>query len=200
MNFLKRSISSVFILMALLGCSNGERKKGDEYFQQGNYEEAVAAYSETLSTDPSNVQVLYGRARAKEELGNEAGAIEDFKEALRYDDRNVRVLIGLGDVYYNQKDFANALFYYEQATNFEKNNALALFKEGRAHHKLGNVEEAMDLYNDALRENPDLGEAYLFRGALQVSQKNTRSACEDFRKAQSMGVSGAEEALSKYCS
>lgn len=190
----------MLLLLAFTSCSNEERKKGDDLFQEGKYEEAVKAYSETLSLDPSNVQVLYGRARAKEEMGNYEGAIQDYSTALKHDDRNVKVLIGLGDVYYNQKDFANALFYYEQATNFEKNNAYALFKEGRAHHKLGNVEEAMDRYDDALRENPDLGEAYLFRGALKVSQKKTGAACEDFRKAKSLGVKEAEEALGSYCS
>ena len=200
MNMLRNWIAGVLLLLAFVSCSNEERKKGDEYFQEGKYEEAVKAYSETLNLDPANVQVLYGRARAKQEMGNYEGAIEDYKTALKSDDRNVRVLIGLGDVYYNKKDFDNALYYYEQATGFEKNNAYALFKEGRAHHKLGNVEEAMDLYDDALRENSELGEAYLFRGALKVSQKKTRSACEDFRKAKTLGVEDAEAALKSYCS
>jgi tetratricopeptide (TPR) repeat protein len=199
MNLLKRNIPAVLLALVLWSCANEENKKGDDYFQEGNYQEAISVYSETLSIDPANVQVLYGRARAKEEMQNFDGAIEDYKKALTYDDRNVRVLIGLGDIYYKQKDFANALFYYEQATGFEKNNAYALFKEGRANHKLGNVEEAMDLYNDALRENGKLGEAYLFRGALKVSQKNKGGACEDFRKAKSLGVSGADGAIGSYC-
>jgi tetratricopeptide (TPR) repeat protein len=199
MNLFKKSIPTVLLAFVFWSCANEKTKGGDDYFEEGNYQEAINAYSETLSLDPSNVPLLYGRARAKEEMQNLEGAIEDYKEALTYDDRNVRVLIGLGDIYYKQKDFANALFYYEQATGFEKNNAYALFKEGRAHHKLGNVEEAMDLYNDALRENNELGEAYLFRGALKVSQKNTGGACEDFRKAKSLNVSGAEDAIGSYC-
>ena len=199
MNVFKKSITVLFFVVAIWSCSEQEQKKGDDYFQEGNYTEAVSAYSETLSMDPSNVQVLYGRARAKEELGDLDGAIQDYEAALKSDDRNVRVLIGLGDIYYKKKDFANALFYYEQATTFEKNNAYALFKEGRAHHKLGNVDEAMDLYNDALRENNELGEAYLFRGALKVSQKKTGSACEDFKRAKSLGVSEADAAISSYC-
>lgn len=196
---LKKSLAFILLLLVFISCSNEERKKGNDYFKQGNYEEAVSAYSGTLSTDPSNVNALYGRARAKEELGDMEGAIQDYEAALKYDDRNAKVLIGLGDVYYNQKDFANALYYYEQATNFEKNNAYALLMEGRANHKLGNVDEAMDLYNDALREDPELGQAYLYRGALRVSQKKNKAACEDFRKAKSAGVSGAEEAIATYC-
>lgn len=199
MDLFKKSITAALLVLVFWSCANEETKKGDDYFREGNYQEAVNAYSEILSIDPSNVQMLYGRARAREEMQNLEGAIQDYKKALTYDDRNVRVLIGLGDIYYKQKDFANALFYYEQATGFEKNNAYALFKEGRAHHKLGNVKEAMDLYNNALRENKKLGEAYLFRGALKVSQKNKRSACEDFRKAKSLGVSGADGAIGSYC-
>lgn len=199
MTLLKKYTVFVLLLATFWACSGEDRRKGDDYFQQEKYEEAIEAYSETLSLQPSNVNALYGRARAKMEMGNYATAIEDYKEALTYDDRNVKVLIGLGDVYYSQKNFDSALLYYEKATNFAPTNAYALFKEGRAHHKLGNVEEAMALYNDALREDKTLGDAYLYRGALQISQNNTRSACSDFRSAQSLGVSGAEEALSDYC-
>ncbi|WP_017731970.1 tetratricopeptide repeat protein [Nafulsella turpanensis] len=183
----------------LFSCSGNEKGKGDELFQAGEYQQAVEAYSRELGLNPDNVSLLYNRARAHEELGNYEKAMEDFKAALEQDDRNVKVLIGLGDVFYKQKDYENALYHYKQAAQFEKNNAVALFKVGNAHHQLGNVEEAMDYYNDALRENQQYGDAYYYRGALKVSQKKVSSACEDFRKAQSLQVAGAGEALQKYC-
>lgn len=198
-NSLIKYVLGLAVLFSLASCSDQERGQGGEHFKAGRYEEAVQAYSQRLQTDPSNVQLLYSRARAYEEMGNYEEAVEDFTTALKYDDRSVRVLVGLGDVLYKQGKFDNALYYYEQATNYENNNPIALFKEGRAHHKLGNVSEAKDLYSDALREDPSLGEVYMYRAALHISQKNTGKACEDFQQAKTLNVEGAEEAFNKYC-
>ena len=198
MKFIKNA-AVLFSAVTIISCSGNEKQDADAFFKAGNYQQAVEAYSEELSMNPDDVSLLFNRARAQEELGNYSEAIEDFKKALEYDDRNIKVLIGLGDVLSRQKNFENALFYYQQAADFEKNNATALFKVGSAHHKIGNVEEAMQFYNDALRINQQYGEGYYYRGALKVSQKQVKSACEDFRKAQSLQIKGAEKAIQKYC-
>lgn len=199
MNRLRNSLFVGILLLGMWACSDSERESGDDYFTAGKYEQAIDAYSRELQMKPNNVNLLYSRARAHEELGNYDAAMEDFQTAMKQDDRNVRVLIGMGDVLYKQQNFDNALFYYEQATNFESNNPVALFKEGRAHHKLGNAEEAVEKYDAAIREKSTMGEAYLYRGAIRISQGKNRSACNDFREAQSHNVSGAEEAIAKYC-
>ena len=41
--------------------------------------------------------------------------------------------------------------------------------------------------------------AYLYRGTLFVSQKKSVSACNDFKKAESLGIAEAEQAIEKYC-
>ena len=195
-----RKIFCLCLLLAGLGaCSESNKAEGDDHFQAGRYQEAVEAYSQNLEINPDNVAILYSRARAYEELNDYESAIADFQAALKYDDRNVKVLLSLGDIFYKQKKFDNALFYYEQATDLESNNPNALFNAGRAHHKLGNVKEAMSLYEAAIREDKNFGEAYLFRGALKVSQKKNKAACDDFRKAQKLGIRDAAEAVQKYC-
>lgn len=196
---IKSAIWVFFLILGLSACSEGNKEKGDEHFKAGRYKEAIESYSEKLSTSPTNVNSLYGRARAHEELNNYEAALDDFETALKYDDRNVKVLMSMGDVLYKQKKFDMALYYYQQATGFDKDNPLAIFKEGRAQHKLGNVEEAMSRYDTAIKKKKDLGDAYLFRGALKVSSNKTKSACKDFREAQKLKVEGAEEAVKKYC-
>lgn len=198
-NILIKYVLGLFVLISLAACSDQDKEQADEHFKAGRYEEAVQGYSQELQTDPSNVQLLYSRGRAYEEMGRYEEAIEDFKTALKYDDRNVRLFVGMGDALYKQGKFENALYYYEKATDFETNNPLALFKEGRAHHKLGNVSEAKDLYDAALREDPMMGEVYMYRAALNVSQDNKGKACEDFQQAKTLNVKGAEEAFEKYC-
>lgn len=188
-----------FLMMGMVACSESNKEQGDEHFKAGRYEQAVESYSQNLAVNPSNTNALYGRARAHEELGNYDAALKDFETTMKYDDRNVKVIMSMGDVFYKQKKFDNALYYYKKATELEPTNANALFKEGRAQHKLGEVDKAMSRYDAALRENKNLGEAYLYRGALKVSSKKIKSACTDFRQAQELEVEGAEEAIQKYC-
>ena len=199
MNYLQKAFMIGVVAAVLGGCSESSTGKGEGYFKAGQYQEAVDAYSKTLNIDPNNAQLLYNRGRAYDELDNNEAAIKDLKAALKLDDKNVRYLISLGDVYYKQKIYDKALFYYEQATEMEGNNALALYKEAKANHQLGNVKEAMNLYAAALRENEKMGEAFLSRAALKISQDDKSGGCEDLRKAESLGASGAAEALAKYC-
>ncbi len=196
---IRKALLIVLLAAATGACSENKKGEGEEHFKAGRYEEAVEAYSKTLQVDPRNEQVLYNRGRAYDELNNPEAAIQDLKNALKYDEKNVRFLLSLGDVYYKQKNFDNALYYYGLAAEAEKGNPLVLYKNAKANHQLGKVEKAMDFYAAALREKKDMGEAYLSRAALKISQEDNKGACEDLRQAKSLGTSGAAEALAKYC-
>ena len=190
----------VLFLFTLGGCSESPGGEAEEHFKSGRYEEAVQAYTKTLQLDPNNKQALYNRGRAYDELENYGEAITDLKAAIKIDEKNVRYLLSLGDVYYKQKKYDNARYYYGLAVDVERNNAVALYKKAKANHQMGKVDEAMKGYAAALRENEEMGEAYLSRAALKISQKDKKGACEDLRKAESLGTKGASEALEKYCS
>ena len=81
---------------------------------------------------------------------------------------------------------------------YHENSAEAHFLLARARHKLGFANSAMEAYNAAISQNRNFGEAYLYRGALKTTLK-FKSACEDFKTAEKMGVEGAEEAVKRYC-
>ncbi len=49
--------------------------------QRGNYEEAIAYYTRSLSLEPTFAPSLLGRSIARYELGDESGAIEDASRA-----------------------------------------------------------------------------------------------------------------------
>jgi tetratricopeptide (TPR) repeat protein len=53
--------ASLIGLMFLVSCSGGNSNKGDELFSKGDYEAAIAAYDNFLSTKPRNVKALYNR-------------------------------------------------------------------------------------------------------------------------------------------
>ncbi|MEQ8239002.1 MAG: hypothetical protein RIA69_07300, partial [Cyclobacteriaceae bacterium] len=71
---------------------------------------------------------------------------------------------------------------------------------GRAKHQLGYLDSALESYSLAIKINSNYGEAYLYRAAIKVNKKKTRSACEDFLKAENLGVNEAASIRKKYCS
>ena len=88
--------------------------KADQYFNEGNYEEALPIYQSLHAATPKNVLYTYRLARCEQETGDEASAITHFEQAG--DKYNLRNLY-LGDLYYINYRFAEALVMYRNYLN-----------------------------------------------------------------------------------
>ena len=93
----------------------------------------------------------------------------------------------------------NAAFYFDKVIKVDAENSIAHFFKGRSQHKLGLTREAMNSYDLAININPNYGEAYLYRGALNMHLNKRSSACNDFRLAQSLKIEDANGAIKRYC-
>ncbi|XOV95245.1 MAG: tetratricopeptide repeat protein [Bacteroidota bacterium] len=192
-------ILSILNFIFLVGCSAGESHKADQLFNQGKYDEAIVAYSHFMEENPRDVSALYNRGRAYEELSNFEKAEEDFKKVIKLDEKNVNANLSLAKLYYERGEYSRALVYSENALEINENSADGYFLLGRAQHQLGYVDGAMESYTLAIKINRDYGEAYLYRGALKIYKKQTRSACEDFKKAENLEVPDAATIRKTYC-
>ncbi|QDH80378.1 tetratricopeptide repeat protein [Echinicola soli] len=196
----KKSILGLCICTALFsGCSNKGDSKGDTLFKQGNYKEAIAVYSDKLATKPKDVEALYSRGRAYEELGDLESAKKDFEAGYKQDEKNVKLLLALSNVYQKQGNFDRSLLYAEYATSVAGAPAMAYFLKARALQQIGNTEEAMKEYTAAIEIDDQFGQAYYYRGVLKYATKKQRGACDDFKKASGLGYKAADTALEKYC-
>ncbi|GGF39184.1 tetratricopeptide repeat protein [Echinicola rosea] len=197
---IKKSILGLCICTALFsGCGNGGTSKGDTLFNEGNYQEAIAAYSDQLATKPKNVNALYSRGRAYEELGDLESAKADFEAGYKQDDKNIKLLMALSNVYQKEGNHERSLLYAEYATALPGAPAMANFMKARALHQIGSTEEAMKEYSAAIEKDKDFGQAYYYRGVLKYATEKQRSACTDFKKAVSLNYAPAESAMEKYC-
>jgi len=173
--------------------------RGDQFFENGQYAQAVEAYSEYLKLYPSNLKTIYNRGRALEELQDFKSAKADFDRVLKIDPTNVKALLSIGKHYYRLEDYEEAVFYFEKALSGDKGNPQGLFMKARANHKMGNVQLALIDYNHAINLKSDYGEAYLYRGAVKEYMKSKKGACKDFQAAFDLEVPEAKEALARYC-
>ena len=107
--------------------------------------------------------------------------------------------LSIGKYYYRKENYDKAGLYFDKALKLNDQNAMAYYLKGRVNHVRGMFNEAVDNYTKAINIDRELGDAYLYRGAIKVKQKFRGSACNDFKMAQSLNVKEAEEALRKYC-
>ena len=196
-------VSKVFAILiplaVFISCSESDSSQGDQFFSNQQYEQAVEAYSGVLRSNSKNVNALYKRGRAYEELGDLDQAEKDFRRAFDLDSRNVQVLMSLSNLYQKRKDNEMALQYASYATEVPGAPAMAFFLKGRAYHLLGNTANAMSEYNTAIKIEDDFGQAYYYRGMLKRATQQNRTACADFKRALSLDYSQATEAIEKYC-
>ena len=188
------------IAFTSFSCSNSPSlNPGDEAFKKGDYPVAIAAYTESLQTNPKDVNLLFGRGRAYQELGKFEEAQIDFELALSQDPNNFQVLLSLATIQLDQQSFASALLYATKAEEIPGAPARASFLKGRALHQLGMPEDALKAYGNAIQADKNFGQAYLNRGLLKIALERTNQACEDFKLAASLGYPGGKEAQQKFC-
>lgn len=188
---------TVFLIFSC--ASSPSINPGDEAFKQKDYSTAIAAYSESLKTNPKDLDLLYGRGRAYQELTKFKEAQLDFEQALYVEPTNFQVLLSLSTIQLEQKSYASALLYATKAEVIPGAPAMASFLKGRALHYLGMPDEALKAYGTAIQVDRNFGQAYLYRGLLKVALKREKEACEDFKLAAALEYPGGKELLQKYC-
>ncbi|UCS92609.1 tetratricopeptide repeat protein [Echinicola marina] len=199
MNY-KKSFLVLLVSTGLMwGCSNQGSSEGDKFFESGQYQEAVDAFSERLATKPKDANDLYKRGRAYEEMGDLESAKKDFEAGYKQDPKNTQILLSLSNLYQKEGNFERSLLYAGYAVEVPGAPATAYFMKGRALHQMGKTDEALDEYSTAIQIDDQYGQAYYYRGVLKYATKKTRSACEDFRLASGHNYKQADEALEKYC-
>ncbi|MGK7388865.1 MAG: tetratricopeptide repeat protein [Candidatus Cyclobacteriaceae bacterium M2_1C_046] len=198
---IKKQLFLIGILFLILsGCKDERSDLGDKYYERGEYKKAIESYNEYINLNPEHLKSIYNRGRAYEELGQYDQAVQDYRHVLKNDPENVRALLSMAKYYYSQEDdYENAIFYVDKALKIDDKNAMAYVIRGRANQKLGNIQEALSDYNNAIAVNRDYADAYLSRGSLRFAVNNKTKACADFKTASALGSAQADELLEKYC-
>ncbi|MCM0042210.1 MAG: tetratricopeptide repeat protein [Algoriphagus sp.] len=200
MNLSSAYFICLLISATLFSCSgSSEVNPGDTAYNKGDYSGAVVSYTESLQTNPTDLDLLFGRGRAYQELGKLLESQADFEKALSLDPKNFQVLLSLATLQLEQKSYASALLYATKAEEIPGAPAMASFLKGRALHLLGMPEDALKAYGNAIQVDRSFGQAYLNRGLLKVALKRKKQACEDFKLASALEYPGAAENLANYC-
>jgi len=104
-----------------------------------------------------------------------------------------------GDLYFHQENYNTARKYYSMFYKNHYKSSESLVKIGVCHFNEGNTDYALNELDMAISLFPTKGEAYYYKGKILVIEKDTTGACKMFRKADSLDIKPAKEALYHYC-
>lgn len=144
--------------------------QGENKYNKGDYQGAIAAYTEAIRLNPKYGDAYNNRGLAHAKLGNHNKAIEDYNQALRINPNNFSVYANRGTARLKLGDSRRAVEDIQEALSLRP----------------GEKQVAIEDYNQALRLNPNLANVYVARGLTYYELRRKRDAIADLEKAANL--------------
>jgi tetratricopeptide (TPR) repeat protein len=154
--------------------------------ENGEHEQAVAAYSAALKGCPDSTDAYHWRALAFLKLQRYEAAIDDCDHYLkkrRIPAAAVYRIRGLARAQLGKPHLAAAIEDFTSALAIEPNDGLAHVQRGWAYLVSNAFQPAERDFADGIRLNPENGEAYIGRGYSRAKQGQLAEAVADADEA-----------------
>ena len=136
---------------------------GMRYLSEGNYEEAIIAFTAAIEIDPKQAPAYVGRGNAYVLSGeteeNLTAARADYESALELDEALAEAYLGLADVYIRQGDYKKAQEVLGRGIN-SVNDAKTLEELLKEIELLGNGQWRADLSKNDEKQMQSLFSAF----------------------------------------
>ena len=117
--------------------------RGLAYKRKGQWDRAIADYSEALRLQPDDAQVFNNRGNAYYYKGQLDRAIKDYDDAIRLEPDLAVAFGNRGNVYRKNGQFDRAIADYSEAIRLDPDDAQVFADRGLAYEKIGERSQAM---------------------------------------------------------
>jgi tetratricopeptide (TPR) repeat protein len=162
-------------------------KQGNLLREKGDFDGAIAAYTEAIRLDPQNAPVYSGRAYAHFKKGEFDQAIVAYSEAIRLDPKYAEAYCNRGLAYGKKSDQDKAIADFTEAIRLNPEDAEAYYNRGCTYVKKGDHDKGINDFTAAIRINPNDGYVYYARGFSYRQKDENAQADVDFAKAEELG-------------
>jgi len=100
-------------------------EQGNDASDAGDYNRAIATYTEGIRLDPGFMLLFYSRGNAYAKMKDYDRAIADYSEAIRLDPNYVPALTNRGMVYWSKGLYDRAIVDYDEVIRINPNVAFA---------------------------------------------------------------------------
>jgi tetratricopeptide (TPR) repeat protein len=151
--------------------------RGIGYFDQGEFDRAIADYNRALTLNPKSAAASNNRGNAYSAKHDYDRAIADYNEAIMLDPKYAAPYNGRGNVYNDKRDYDRAIADYNQAITLDPKYVMAFNGRGLAYAHKGELDHAIADYNQAITLDPKYLIAVYNRGLAYKGK-----AVADFRQ------------------
>ncbi len=123
--------------------------RGLAYKRIGQWDKAIADYSEAIRLKPDDAQIFNNRGNVHYYKGQWDRAIEDYDEAVRLQPDLAEAFGNRGNVYRKNGQFDRAIEEYGKALHFQPGNAQVFADRGLAYEKKGESIQALRDFEEA---------------------------------------------------
>jgi PQQ-dependent catabolism-associated CXXCW motif protein len=172
-------------------------KRGVDYAEKNQYDNAIDDFTKAISLAPDNADAYLQRALAATNKEDYVQAIADFIKAATLDPTrsvDVQAIIRTpkyaagydtrGMAYYSNEDYDHAISDYDQAIKLDPNNATYYDHRGMAYYRNKDFDRATSDYDQAIKLDPNNATYYDHRGlAAYFRNKDYDHAISDYDQA-----------------
>jgi len=143
----------------------------------------LIALDKLIADQPNDAKLYMERSKTYDELGNLDKALENAKTAIEKDSTQTPYFFYMADLFMKKPSVKNAVNIMDRLKLSQPKNYMADIKIAEFYLKAGKNDESMHAIDDALKINPNIPEAYFWRGYNFREVKNQDKAIANFQKA-----------------
>ena len=160
--------------------------------QTGDIATAIRVYTELLSQDQQNAQILYLLGTACFQSGLNDEALKYLQESIQLNPNNPYAFNNIGVLLKDCHRLQESLDSFEKALRLKPNYSEAYYNQGLSFHALMRLNQALQSYNDAIATQADYLDAYVNRGNVLQDLGDYVAACSSYRQALQLNPHDAE--------
>lgn len=162
--------------------------KASECLLSKNYKEAILLYTQIINIKPDLYLAYHHRGNAYYLLDNYEAAIDDFRQIIHFNPHNLLAYLLLSSAFIKKLDYQAALEQYKIAiilnNHLDKELDILIYIQcGWIFNKIGNYEEAIENFNEAINCNNNDPQIYNMRGRSYYELSKYEDAFSDFTQA-----------------
>ena len=138
--------------------------RGVGYYVKGDFDNAIADFSQTIRIDPKNSRAYDSRGNSYVRKGEYDRGIADENEALRIDPKNAYAYVNRGTAYLEKGDDDQAFADYDRAILMDPKFAAGRAARGLMYSTRGDYDRALADCNEAIQLDPTDSIAWNCRG------------------------------------
>jgi len=148
----------------------------EAFYKQERYDDAFKVIGPVAGSDKIRPDALRMIGLLYKALGNPDTAKQILENALLVEKNCTECYLALGDLYFDEADFQNAATRYQRAFDNAGYSKEAALRLAHCYMKMDKVDNARELYERVISQNPGEGEALFRLISIYLSKKMTGPA------------------------